>query len=112
MKQAKEIGSIHPAVIAAWAALISVGNLLPSLPIVGTGGTFSVSSALIPLAGILFGPVGGAICAAIGGFIGQLIAPHTAWLGIITFVVGAFNAFVAGHVSRGRPVWALILILT
>ena len=98
----KLLGGIHPSVIAIWAALIAVGNLLPAIPIVGTGSTFSVSAALLPLAGIFFGPIGGAICAAIGGFIGQIIAPHIAWLGIATFLIGTVNAFVAGCVTRGK----------
>lgn len=96
------LGGVHPAVLAIWAALIAAGNLLPAIPIVGSGGTFSVSAALVPLAGIFFGPVGGAICAAIGGFLGQIIAPHTAWLGIATFLIGTVNAFAAGSVSRNR----------
>jgi uncharacterized membrane protein len=76
--------------------------MLPSIPILGTGGTFSVSSALVPLAGVFFGPIGGALCAAIGNFIGQIIAPHTAWAGIGTFLIGTINAFVSGTVSRGK----------
>ncbi len=104
-------GNAHPAVIAVWAALLSVAHMLPSLPIIGTGGTFSVSTVLFPLAGIFFGPVAGALCAAIGSFIGQILAPHTAWLGLGTFIIGTINAFVAGSVSRGRPLPALAIIL-
>jgi len=98
----KLLGGVHPSVIAIWAALIAVAKLLPSIPIGGTGSTFSVSSALLPLAGIFFGPIGGAICAAIGGFIGQIIAPHVAWLGIATFMIGTVNAFVTGCVTRRK----------
>jgi uncharacterized membrane protein len=98
----KLLGGVHPSVIAVWAALIAVANLLPAIPVVGTGSTFSVSAALLPLAGIFFGPIGGAICAAIGGFIGQIIAPHIAWLGIATFLIGTVNAFVAGCVTRRK----------
>lgn len=84
--------------MAVWAALLAVTKLLPSIPIIGTGATFSVSTILIPLAGILFGPVPGIIIASVGGFIGQMIAPHTAWMGIFTFLIGAFNAGSAGCV--------------
>lgn len=96
------MGNTHPAVLAVWAAVIAVAHMLPSIPILGTGGTFSVSSALVPLAGVFFGPIGGAICAAVGNFIGQIIAPHTAWAGIATFLIGTINAFVSGCVSRGK----------
>lgn len=104
------LGNVHPAVIAIWAALIAVGNILPAIPIIGSGGTFSASAALTPLAGIFFGPIAGAICAAIGKFLGQLLAPHTAWLGIGTFLVGTVNAFVTGMVSRKRWYWAIGII--
>lgn len=97
------VGSgIHPAVIAVWAAIIATGNLLPTIPILGISGTFTVSVAFVPLAGVLFGPVGGAVCAAVGSFIAQLIAPHTAWLGPATFLVGTINAAAVGLITRGR----------
>jgi hypothetical protein len=92
---------VHPAVIAVWAAVLAAAHLLPTIPIVGSGSTFSVSSALVPLAGILFGPVGGALCAAAGNFLGSLIAPHTAWLGLGTFIVGTTTAFTAGLAAWG-----------
>lgn len=107
----KLLGGVHPSVLAIWAALIAAGNLLPAIPIIGSGFTFSVSAALIPLAGIFFGPVGGAVCGAIGGFLGQIIAPHIAWLGVGTFLIGTVNAFVVGCVSRRKWYLALGTIL-
>ncbi|MEI7884191.1 MAG: ECF transporter S component [Clostridia bacterium] len=101
------LGSIHPAVIAVWAAVIAASCMLPSIPLLGTGGTFSIATALVPLAGVLFGPIGGAICAAIGGFIGQLIAPHIAWMGLATFSIGVINAFCSGLISRGKWPYAV-----
>ncbi len=101
-KAASPLGNVHPAVLAIWAALIATARILPSIPMIGTGSTFSLSSALIPLAGIFFGPIPGAICAGVGGFIGQLMAPHTAWLGLATFLIGTLNALAAGFVSRGK----------
>lgn len=93
---------IHPAVIAVWAAIIATGNLFPAVPMLGVSGTFTISVAFVPLAGILFGPVAGAACAAVGSFIAQLIAPHTAWLGLATFLIATVNAAVTGFISRGR----------
>jgi len=102
---------VHASVIAVWAALIATANLFPTIPIAFTGGTFSLAAALIPLAGVFFGPVSGALCAAIGQVIGQFIAPHIAWLGPWTFIVGTTNALVAGLVSRGRGLLASLPIL-
>ena len=90
----------HPAVIAVWAAVIAAATLLPAIPIIGLGATFSVANALVPLAGILFGPVVGAVCAAIGGFIGQLIAPHTVVFGPLSFLMPTMGALAAGFAMQ------------
>jgi len=100
----KLTGGIHPAVVAVWAAICAAGFLLPTVPIWGTGSVFSVSSALAPLSGIFFGPIAGALCSAAGGFTGSLIAPHTAWMGLGTFIIGTVTAFTAGCIAWGnRP---------
>lgn len=101
-KGKKTFSKFHPAVIAVYAAILAASALLPSIPLVGTGGSFSVSTALVPLAGVFFGPIAGALCAAIGGFIGQLIAPATAVIGVATFVSAVIAAFVAGLLCEGK----------
>jgi hypothetical protein len=95
-------GNIHPAFTAVWAAIVAAGHFLPTVPIWGTGGTFSLSSALSPLSGIFFGPVAGALCSAVGGFIGSLIAVHTAWMGLGTFIIGTVTAFTSGCIAWGK----------
>lgn len=105
------LGNVHPSVIAIWAALIAVGNMLPGIPIIGSGGTFTVSAVFIPLSGIFFGPIAGAICAGVGQLIGQLIAPHIAWLGMGTFLVGALNGFATGLITRDRWYGAIGIII-
>jgi len=110
MNKRNALLSTHPAVIAVWAALIAVVTLVPAFPIIGTGATFSVSAALVPLAGILFGPIPGAICAAIGAFIGQLIAPHTVFFGPLTFLIPTLNALCAGFAMRKK--WYVPLAVT
>ncbi len=90
------VKKVHPAVIAVWAAFIAIVGLLPVIPVIGTGATFSLADAAVVLAGIMFGPVSGALAAAIGSFIGQLLAPHSAVFGIITFLAPTLAAFTAG----------------
>jgi len=92
---------IHPAVIAVWAAVVAAAHIVPTIPILGTGRTFSLATVLSPLSGILFGPIAGALCSAAGGFIGSLVAPHTAWLGLGTFVIGTTTAFTTGCIAWG-----------
>lgn len=106
-KKRKLFGNVHPAVIAVWAALIASAHLLPAVVLIGVGGTMSVSTALLPLAGIFFGPLAGMICAAIGQFIGFLIAPSGAWLGMFTWLIGTCTATIAGLLSWGYGYAAL-----
>jgi len=98
----KLTGGIHPAVTAVWAAVVAAVHILPTFPILGTGGTFSVSSVLIPLSGIFFGPIAGALCSAAGCFLGNLIAPYTAWVGLGTFLIGTTTAFTTGCIAWGK----------
>jgi len=91
----------HPAVIAVWAAVVAAAHIVPAIPMLGTGSNFSLVALLSPLSGIFFGPLAGALCSAAGGFIGSLVAPHTAWLGMGTFVIGTVTAFTSGCIAWG-----------
>ncbi|MEW6624005.1 MAG: ECF transporter S component [Bacillota bacterium] len=90
------VKKVHPAVIAVWAAFIAITGLLPVIPVIGTGATFSLADAAVVLAGVMFGPVFGTLSAAIGSFIGQLIAPHSAVFGVLSFIPSTLVAFTAG----------------
>ncbi|NLN86337.1 MAG: hypothetical protein GX133_01830 [Syntrophomonadaceae bacterium] len=109
-KKFKMLGNTHPAIIAVWAALHAASALLPTIPIVGTGFSFSVGIIFAPLAGIFFGPIAGAAAATVGSFIGSLIAPHTATFGLLSFTTELLSALVAGLVSRGGKFWPLSLL--
>jgi hypothetical protein len=74
----------------------------------GTGSNFSLSAVLSPLSGLFFGPIVGALCSAAGGFIGSLVAPHSAWLGLGTFVIGTVTAFTTGCIAWGG--WPIVTI--
>ncbi len=112
MKAKKSVfATAHPAVIAVWAALIAVASLLPAFPIIGTGATFNIANCLVPVAGILFGPWAGAIAAGIGGFIGQLIAPHTVLFGPLQFIISMFGAAAAGLAMQRKWIYPFVFIL-
>jgi hypothetical protein len=98
------VSKTHPAVIAVWAAVVAAGHLLPTVPIWGTGANFSLSHILAPLSGIFFGPIAGVLCSAAGGFIGNLIAPNTMWIGLgpFTFIIGTTTAFTTGCIAWGK----------
>jgi hypothetical protein len=94
---------MHPAVIAVWSAVVAAGYLIPTFPILGTGANFTVANALNPLSGIFFGPIGGALCSLIGGFIGFIIAPVKPMLGPVTCIIAMTTAFTAGCIA-----WSII----
>jgi hypothetical protein len=106
------LGKTHPAVIAVWAAIVAAGHILPSFPMFGTGSNFSITAALGPLSGVFFGPVAGALCSAVGGFIGNIIAPHTAWMGMGTFIIGTVTAFTTGCIAWGYwPIGIVVYVI-
>jgi len=92
---------VHIALIVVWAAVTAAARMVPTVAIWGTGGSFSLATVLAPLAGIFFGPLYGALCAAAGGFVGNFVAPHTAWMGLATFIPGTVTAFTAGCIAWG-----------
>lgn len=98
---------VHPAVIAVWAAFIAIAGLLPVIPVFGTGATFSLSDSAVVLAGVMFGPLAGTLSAAIGGFLGQLLAPHAAVFGVVTFVCPTLAALTAGLLLKRKWVYVL-----
>jgi len=110
MKKQKLIKT-HPAIIAVWAALIAVASLLPAFPMIGgTGGTFSIANAIIPLSGVLFGPWAGAIAAGVGSFIGQLLAPNTVIFGPLQFILSIISALVSGWCMEKKWLWSLLAL--
>ena len=111
MKKKSGLLTAHPAVIAVWAALMAAASLLPAFPIVGTGATFNIANCLTPLAGIFFGPIAGAIAAGVGGFIGQLLAPHTVLFGPLQFTIGIMGALASGYAMQ-RKWWVSFGIIT
>ncbi|MBC7264418.1 MAG: hypothetical protein H5T64_08680 [Chloroflexi bacterium] len=102
---------VHMAVIAVWAAVLAAASLLPSFPILGTGGSFSIASALVSLSGVFFGPLAGGLCAAIGSIIGGLLAPNTFWAGPPTFLVPTAGAIAAGFAMRRQWLVPLVAII-
>ncbi len=111
MKKKSGLITTHPAVIAVWAALMAAASLLPAFPIIGTGATFNIANCLTPLAGIFFGPIPGAIAAGVGGFIGQLLAPHTVLFGPLQFTIAIMGALASGYAMQRRW-WVSFGIIT
>ena len=65
-----------------------------------------MSIAFVPIAGVILGWKAGIIAAIVGNYIGVLIAPYTAALGLLTPFRGAiFSAMAAGLMTRKEDNW-------
>lgn len=90
------IDGVHIAYIAILAAACTITAYIPAFPVIGVGGTMSAGMFVVPLVGVLLGPTAGTLAAAIGAFLGQIVAPYGAVFGLITFLCPMVGAAVAG----------------
>ena len=82
---------------ALFTALVCVATSVIKIPTVGTGGYIHLGDAFVVLAGILLGPVYGALSAGIGSALADLLGGYMVYVPI-TFVVKAVIALVVALV--------------
>jgi hypothetical protein len=106
------IGGAPVSYVALFAAALGVTALIP-FAIMTTGKAFPVSELLIPLTGIVLGPIGGGVAGLVGGVIGLAIAPYTAPNGILHPLTPALGAMAAGFfVQKGRRwLWGVAILV-
>ena len=105
------IGGAPISYVALFAAAIGITALIPFF-IMTTGSAIPISELLVPLAGIVLGPIGGFVAGLVGGAIGLAIAPYTAPNGILAPLTPALGAMAAGFlVQRGGKKWWGVAIL-
>jgi len=105
------IGGAPISYVALFAAALGITALIP-FSIMTTGKAFPVSELLIPLTGIVLGPVGGFVAGLVGGAIGLAIAPYTAPNGILAPLTPALGAMAIGFLmQRNNRKWWGVAIL-
>lgn len=104
------IAGVPVAFLAVWAAIYAVASILPAIPLVG-GGTFGGQEFILGIAGLLFGPVAGAVAATIGALIASFIGPATAYFGLLTFYPHLVGALVAGLLMKNARNGRLIVLI-
>ena len=106
------IGGAPVSYVAFFAAAIGVTSLIPFAVMMTTGQSFPLSEFLIPLCGIVLGPIGGFVAGLVGGIIGLAIAPYTAPNGILAPITPALAAMATGFlVQRDKRAWWGFVIL-
>ncbi len=103
------IAGVPVAYLAVWAAIYAVASILPAIPLVG-GGTFGGQEFILGIAGILFGPIAGAVAATVGAIIASFIGPATAYFGLLTFYPHLVGALVAGLLMKNTRTARLIVL--
>jgi hypothetical protein len=105
------IGGAPISYVALFAAALGIASIIP-FSMMTTGKAISMDQMLIPLTGIVLGPVGGFVAGLVGGAIGLAIAPYAASNGILTPVTPALAAMAIGFLmQRNNRKWWGVLIL-
>lgn len=95
------------ALIVVFSAIYAAMRIIPTFPVIGTGGYFSVADILAPIYGIILGPYLGGASVIIGTFIG-MSAKAPIFLGL-DFLPGFINAVALGFLVRRK--WLPVVIL-
>ena len=95
-------GRIQKAVTGSlFAALIFVATLVVQIPIPATHGYINLGDSFVILAGVLLGPVYGALAAGIGSALTDVISGYAAYAPA-TFVIKALMALAVSLITKKR----------
>ena len=97
----------HVGIIAAFATLAFVGTTIIRVPIPATGGYFNLGDTFVMVAGLLYGPLTGALV----GLIGPTLADAVGFPQFIlaTAVVKFFEGLAVGGLSKsGKPMGKIV----
>ena len=96
-------------IIAAFGVLYSLLRLIAPYPLVGLpGARLSLGELVLPLFGIILGPIG-AFAAVIGSFLSFMLGRPPVYFGL-DFLTPATNSLLAGLIATGRRIWASLTI--
>jgi hypothetical protein len=98
------------AVSGVMAAFMAVAGFFPAVPLFGMGKVITLGAIIIPIIGILLGPVIGGYAALVGALIGQTIAPYGAVFGFLTFIPPTLGAVAAGLLAHKKWQHAALLL--
>jgi len=95
------------ALIVVFSAIYAAMRVIPTFPVIGAGGNFSVADILAPIYGIILGPYLGGASVIIGTFIG-MSGKAPLFLGL-DFLPGFVNAVALGFLVRRK--WLPVVVL-
>lgn len=93
---------------AVFASLLMVLRVVPTFPIIGLpGGRFSAADVMLPLYGVLLGPLQGTLVVILGTTLGFVLRPP-AFL-FLDFLPPATNTLIVGLLSKNKIRFALLV---
>lgn len=94
------------AFIIVLAAVVTALSFIPFSIVVGTGGSFPMSHAVMTLVAFILGPIAGLVSVLIGALIGMFVAPYTASVPILSIATAVTAGFAGGtFISKERSKW-------
>ncbi|QRN84963.1 hypothetical protein JR334_08275 [Clostridia bacterium] len=104
--------------IIAYLLLIGLGTLMARqdlgiqvFPVFGEAKRIGLGLILVPLMGILYGPILGAVGALAMAYFGQMLSPITAFAGPYTFVMAPLIALSCAWIKKRNWILSLLLAL-
>lgn len=99
------------SIIAVMAALTTVATATISIPFPATKGYFNFGDTMVVTAGLLFGPVIGALAGGIGSGLADAVLQYWSYI-IPTLIIKGTEGFVVGYLAGdpdNRPLWRSLI---
>jgi hypothetical protein len=91
------------AFIIVLAAVVTALSFIPFSVVIGTGGSFPMSHAVLTLNSLILGPIAGLVADLIGVIIGIFVAPYTASVPVLSLITAVVAGFAGGTFVLGKP---------
>ncbi len=96
------------ASIAIFSALYTIMRLIPTIPMLGIAGAFSLSDILAPIYGVLLGPYVGGLSVFLGTFLAMAMGKPVTFM-FLDFLPATINAIALGFLIKRK--WGPVILL-
>lgn len=96
------------ASITIFSALYTILRLIPTIPMVGVSGAFSLSDILAPIYGVILGPYIGGFSVILGTFLAMAMGKPVTFM-FLDFLPATINAIALGFLIKRK--WIPVILL-
>ena len=94
--------------IIVFSALYAILRLIPTIPMIGISGAFSLSDILAPIYGIILGPYTGGFSVFLGTFLAIAMGKQVTFM-LLDFLPATINAIALGFLIKRK--WKAVILL-